>query len=193
MGHANLTNISQFFVNWLYAKGALSIADCAKALVAAGETLHASEGQYEDEEILMIGLADVVDYLALENPRRYGYTGPDGNVGPHIVPVLDVWLGNRSRLTPAIKVSLRVCESNRDDQGPHEVAADQLSEAGLEAWSAHVRGLLRSRVIYLQWVDEQAGNWDTEEYEIFDAIPWRFAKWWRTRYRDVPILSNVTH
>jgi hypothetical protein len=45
MGHANLNNISDFFIRRLYAKGTLSIRACVEGLIARGETLHASEGE----------------------------------------------------------------------------------------------------------------------------------------------------
>lgn len=64
MGHANLTNISRFFVRRLYAKGTLSIRDCRDALVAAGETLHASEGAIPDPQMLGWAVEQVVQHLA---------------------------------------------------------------------------------------------------------------------------------
>ena len=74
MGHANLTNVSTFFTRRLYAKGKLSIIECAKALAEKRETIHASEGEYEDEEMLRQGLADVILYLYdnwhIENHRK---------------------------------------------------------------------------------------------------------------------------
>lgn len=35
MGHANVSNLSQFFVRRLYAKGTLSISECVEAMTAA--------------------------------------------------------------------------------------------------------------------------------------------------------------
>ncbi len=49
MGHANLSNLSEFFIKRLYAKGVLSIHDCVVAMQAKGVKLHASEGDYEDD------------------------------------------------------------------------------------------------------------------------------------------------
>ena len=63
MGHANLTNLSHFWNRHLYAKGKLSIHDCAIAAIKKGETLHASEGEYEDEGMISFGLEFVVDHL----------------------------------------------------------------------------------------------------------------------------------
>lgn len=84
MGHANLTNISLFFNTRLYAKGKLTIAECVTALVAAGETLHASEGEYEDAYMLAIGLEDVIRFLRLDHPVDPGDTL--GEAMPVIVP-----------------------------------------------------------------------------------------------------------
>ena len=63
MGHAYLQNISEFFLRRLYAVGSMSIEDCTIALMKAGETLHASEGEYEDAEMLKMGLLDLIIFL----------------------------------------------------------------------------------------------------------------------------------
>lgn len=84
MGHANLRNISEFFVKRLYAKGKLSIADCVQGLVKAGETVHASEGAYEDEETLGMACEEVVNYL-LEYYENSGKRGRKSS--PVIEPV----------------------------------------------------------------------------------------------------------
>lgn len=63
MGHANLTNISEFFLNQLHKKGKLSICECVKVMSEAGETLHASEGEYKEDYMLAMGLEQIVAYL----------------------------------------------------------------------------------------------------------------------------------
>jgi hypothetical protein len=77
VGHANLSNLSNFFINRLYAKGSLSISECIEALQAAGETLHASEGEYDEDSMLAMGLIDIVHYLTLVGPSKHGYSGPE--------------------------------------------------------------------------------------------------------------------
>jgi hypothetical protein len=84
MGHANLSNICEFFLKRLYAKGKLSIKDCTVALVEAGETVHASEGEYEDENMLAFSLEEVVRYL-LEYWENSGSRGKKNS--PVIEPV----------------------------------------------------------------------------------------------------------
>lgn len=63
MGHAYLSNISNFFLRRLYAVGKMSIEDCTIALIKAGETLHASEGEYGDADTLKMGLIDLIIFL----------------------------------------------------------------------------------------------------------------------------------
>lgn len=70
MGHANLRNISDFFIKRLYAKGKLSIREAIDAMVEKGETLHASEGEYEEPEMLGMGLEEVVNFLRSYDIRR---------------------------------------------------------------------------------------------------------------------------
>ena len=63
MGHANLANLSEFFVKHLYAKGKLSIRECTQAMVEKKIELRASEGGYEQDYMLALGLSDVVIFL----------------------------------------------------------------------------------------------------------------------------------
>ena len=48
--------------------------------------------------------------------------------------------------------------------------------------------------MYHSW---RAGNWDDfddeKNWNAFDRIVWRFAPGWRNRYREVPLLANVTN
>ena len=78
MGHARVDNISHFFVKRLYAKGKLSIHDCTQALVKAGETVHASEGEYEEDYMLSMMLSQYIHYLTRKDPTKHGYSGPRG-------------------------------------------------------------------------------------------------------------------
>lgn len=90
MGHANLSNISRFFVKRLFAKGTLSIGECTAALEKAGEQIHASEGSYSEPYMLSTMLAEVIHYM-------YHYKGApvvelkrsDYVQYPIVVPVLD--------------------------------------------------------------------------------------------------------
>lgn len=78
MGHANVSNISEFFVKRLYAKGSLSMKECVEAMKTAGVTLRASEGEYEDEDMLALGLEQVVDFLrTAQQPYDSPVIAPD--------------------------------------------------------------------------------------------------------------------
>lgn len=64
MGHANLENISNFFLRMLGEDQVLvSINDCVKALQEAGETFYDSEGDYNEEYMLAASLEGVVEHL----------------------------------------------------------------------------------------------------------------------------------
>ena len=114
MGHANLTNISQFFVRRLYAKGPMSITQIVQALAAAGETLHASEGEYDDDGTIGMGVMDVICYLTKENPSQHDYSGPNGG-GPWIVPILTAWHGGKRLVTGLTRRML-----NEIEKGDHD-------------------------------------------------------------------------
>lgn len=81
MGHANVKNLSQFFVRRLYAKGTLSISKATKLAVKAGETVHASEGEYDDEGTVGMCMSAIVHALA-----SYHEDLVEGSWGPIIVP-----------------------------------------------------------------------------------------------------------
>lgn len=197
MGHANLLNISEFFINRLYAKGSLSIDQCADALVAAGETLHASEGEYDDKDMLAMGLIDIVNYLSRTDPSRHGFSGPKAG-GPWIIPDLNVWYGKVKDVSPLARDLLDACSQYELDPVRYAVAADKLEEDGHTQWAEKVRVAGRRAEVFSQWISDQNSHWDsnedgTGEYDVFEEIPWRFAPGWRKRYREVPRLSNVTH
>ena len=86
MGHAYVSNLGAFFVKRLYALGELSIKDAAIAAVKAGETLHASEGAYEDEAMVAQGLSEVVSSLIWPE-TEVSKDGIKATV-PELVPVL---------------------------------------------------------------------------------------------------------
>jgi len=94
MGHANLSNLSDFFVKRLFAKGKLSINDCVQAMLKKGETYNASECAYEEESMLSMGTEEAVSFLR-EFDAPPGNTVLDKMVsavdgkftGPIIVPV----------------------------------------------------------------------------------------------------------
>ena len=81
MGHANVRNLSDFFVRRLYAKGKLSLKEVAEAAAKAGVKLHASEGLNEEPEALAIGFEAVIEFL--HQPECSCCESPDG---PIIVP-----------------------------------------------------------------------------------------------------------
>ena len=198
MGHANVSNLSDFFIRRLYAGGTLSVAECVQALRAKGEALHASEGDYEDDAMLAMGLEQIVHYLSCQNPEAHGYSGPRGG-GPWIVPVLTVWLGKKSAVSREARRLLEACDRAPHDEHLHAVAADKLEEEGHADWALGVRTLPRKRAVYAQWQANDTDKWDCGddgaggEYGLFDSIRWRFAAGWRSRYRDVPRLSHITN
>lgn len=63
MGHAYLSNISNFFLKRLYAVGKMSITDAIIALQKAGETLHTANGEYSDVDDLQMGVLDLIIFL----------------------------------------------------------------------------------------------------------------------------------
>jgi hypothetical protein len=85
MGHANVANLSEFFVKRLYAKGKLSIREAVKKLQEKGETLHAGEGEISEDYALAMGLEDVIRYLLSYHETKVG-TGKR-KLNPVIEPV----------------------------------------------------------------------------------------------------------
>ena len=63
MGHANLSNLSEFFIRRLYAKGKLSVQEATDAAIAKNEKLSASEGDYEDSYMVSFGFEQIVEFL----------------------------------------------------------------------------------------------------------------------------------
>src|SRR5262249_43324043 len=99
----------------------------------------------------------------------------------------------RMRLSRDCCRLLLACDGSPDDEAIHAVAADRLEEEGQPAWGLYVRTLPRKRFLYDQWDLAGVKDWEPEQYEVFDSILWRFADTWRSRYREVPLLGNVTH
>ena len=62
MGHASLGNLRKVFTRRIFAKGRVSVAECIKIAQNTGETVHASEGDYEDEGTVGAMFGEVVGY-----------------------------------------------------------------------------------------------------------------------------------
>jgi hypothetical protein len=195
MGHANLSNLSRFFVHRLYAKGKLSIADCVQAMLKARETLHASEGEYEDEGMLSFGLTEIVNSLSEDGCYKLWRPRPDG---PWIVPHLTSWHGGRRAVTPLTRTMLDEIENGSNDELTASASADRLEEEGFVEWGAAVRVLPAQRKAFAEWKADEIDEWDAvmsdgSEYETFDSIQWKFAPGWRVKYREIPLLGNITN
>lgn len=90
MGHANLSNISRFFIRRLYAKGTLSMGECVTAMEKAGEQVHASEGCYSETYMLAAMLNQVVNWMYHHRwPPVVAMKRPDAVQYPIVIPVLD--------------------------------------------------------------------------------------------------------
>jgi hypothetical protein len=75
MGHANLRNLSTFFLDQLNEHGKMSVARCTELAVEAGLYVSASEGRYYEDYMIATSLMEVVDHL-------WNYPGSRG--GPAI-------------------------------------------------------------------------------------------------------------
>ena len=62
MGHAHLGNISHFVIRSLYAKGQVSMDDILQQMHRKGETLRASEGEYDDYGTMGSGVEEVIGF-----------------------------------------------------------------------------------------------------------------------------------
>jgi len=63
MGHAYVRNLSDFVVEELHARGELSFSETVQLALERGLTLNASEGAYDDEGSLKLGLTCVFSWL----------------------------------------------------------------------------------------------------------------------------------
>jgi hypothetical protein len=125
MGHANVKNLSEFFVRRLYAKGRLSLREALKVAMKKGLTLNASEGAYDDEGMVGMGLEVVVMWLHWE------------------------------------KKVIEPC---------HPLTPRQ--QRAITRWDP----------------DEHEEDPESDDYKAFDSIAWRFAKGWRRKYPELPLL-----
>lgn len=201
MGHANLTNLSEIYINLLYAKGKLSIRDAIEAAVRRHETLHASEGEYDDDGTLGMGFMDIVAFLSSEDGRDY--SGGDGPwPGPFIVPDWVSWkpprgvrLGSTATaMTRRIRGILEThINLSWEERELFRVAADAIQDEGHEVWAERLRRHPGEYQAYALWKCDSDEYHDGDHWEAFDCIPWRFTPGWRNRYRDVPRLGHVTH
>jgi hypothetical protein len=139
MGHANYTNLSKVFVQRLYAKGKITIADAMRAAQKKRETIHASEGQYVDEDMLSEAMGEIAFFLLEPHRKKH-----------------------QVKATPVIEVAGEL--------------SDELQR------------------IYDDWIANEIDEWEVEQYELLDGIPFKFAPGWRKEYpNNIPLLSNVTH
>jgi hypothetical protein len=85
MGHANLTNISVFFIDQLVEKRTVTIREVVSGLRKAKEAVHASEGLLTDRSMLGYSVENVVGFLL----ERHGTTArtPERKKKPVIEPV----------------------------------------------------------------------------------------------------------
>jgi hypothetical protein len=74
MGHANVKNLSELTIKHVYAKGRVSIADLTAHAIKTDETIHASEGEYEDEWMLREIFGTLIDFYL--HDHRYTPRGP---------------------------------------------------------------------------------------------------------------------
>lgn len=195
MGHANYTNLCQMFVKLLYAKGVVTIGDAVATADRRKERLHASEGEY-DGESGMVGLAleEYCSFISISEfayARRYwGWQGRWD--GPFIVADLTLEVAKPKGFVPDSDYRALVAGMGMLDETRHGVLADFVQERGWDRWSDHIRILPSLRQHYEAWRDMEIDT-SSEQWELTDKIPWRFVRRWRNRYREVPILSNVTH
>lgn len=119
MGHATVTNITERFLKQMVSKGSVSMAEVADDLVRRGETLSASECDYDERYMLLFGLEQVVDWY-----RRIDSLGQPFNE-PVIIP---------HELTPAQQQMLLEWDTDQ--------AADDRSWT--DAWTEERQALLDS-------------------------------------------------
>ncbi len=206
MGHANVSNLSALFINLLYAKGRVSIDDAVTVAMKRGETVHASEAEYEDDGMLAMALNDVVAHLTHKTGSGYSHGGKWE--GPWIEPEFyhHSFSYNRKRTpeTDTMKELLRqCCEAHHmrpfgnvldHDENLFGVCADAIQDAGDDEWAWRVRTFPRQ---CRAWRMHELEAWkffdDDANWKAFDAIKWMFREGWRKRYRDIPRLASVSH
>lgn len=197
MGHANLSNLSDLWINLLYARGKLTIGQAVAVAERRGETLHASEGEYDaDSGMVGMGLEQCCAFLLCDARSACSYWGWSGPWnGPFIETVFepDCWMPKRFRPDDTLTKLLRACREDPGSVDMHGIAGDRIEEAGFPDWAAFVRDLPRLREVYRKWHEEEGYSDFEDEWEIVDRIPWRFCKGKRAGYRDIPRLANITN
>jgi hypothetical protein len=197
VGHANLSNLSDLWIDLLYAKGKLTIGQAVAVAERRGETLHASEGEYDaDSGMVGMGLEQCCAFLlcdARSARDRWGWRGTWD--GPFIEPILEVdcWKPRRFRPDVTLAKLLWSCQQDPSSGVAHAAAGDKIEEDGFPEWAAFVRELPRLCEVYGKWHEEEGYADFEDEWEILDRIPWRFCKGKRTGYRDIPRLANITN
>lgn len=205
MGHANLSNLSDLFVNLLYAKGRLSIDDAVTAAVKRKEAVRASEGPHADEGTLATAFNDVVAHLTDPTGRGYFHNGPwEGPwVEPEFLKYAFSYNANRIPESDTVTNLLRQCSvayvqrafgNVLPDEALFGVCADAIQDLGDDAWALRVRSFPRQ---YWVWRMRALKKWDVFDEEVnwkaFDSTKWVFCAGWRRRYKEIPRLSDVTH
>lgn len=197
MGHANLSNLSDLWINLLYAKGKLTIGQAVEVAEKRGETLHASEGEYDaDSGMVGMGLEQCCAFLlcdAWSALREWGWSGTWE--GPFIEPILDVTgrMPKHFRPDGTLAKLLLACREQPADEAIHGATGDKIEEDGFPEWVAFVRDLPRLREVYRKWREEEGYSDSEDEWQTLDRIPWRFCRGKRTGYRDIPRLANITN
>lgn len=168
MGHANVSNLSKFFIRRLYAKGQLSIERCVIALLAKGEVLHASEGNYDEPEMLAYALEEIVNYYVKES---------------WIQPVLYM----PDPIDEESRMMLEIVENNEDDLDQLSITADKFEELKDDVNANYLRQMRVWKIWQKNFLDDSA------DILVFDSIPWQFKMGVRKRYREIPLLSNISN
>lgn len=87
MGHANVKNLSEFFVRQIRARGGISLREAIRGAVAHGLTLNASEGPYDDAGMIGMGLEVVAAWMYEDQ----GIIEPCHPLMPSQKAALDAW------------------------------------------------------------------------------------------------------
>jgi hypothetical protein len=195
MGHANYGNLCDMWINLLYAKGRLTIGYAVEIAGRRGETLHASEGQY-DADSGMVGQAieEYCAFLTVDSQRlaRQSWGWNRQWEGPFVEPILNAFaMAPKGQRLSVWRNLMQSLSDNPDDVSSHAIVADRIREEDLHEWATYVEELPKLRAAYERW--NSGEDEDDENWETVDRIPWRFCKGKRMQYRDVPRLGNVTH
>ncbi len=205
MGHANLSNLSEMFINLLYAKGRLTIGQAIETAVRRKEALHASEGEYDDDGTLGIGFMDIIHLLNSRSGKDYSGVSPTNRwQGPWVIPDWNVCKPPKGAvLTDTAKNLLKQCRKVDvayipvcpvwEQRSLFAVCANAVQEAGNEEWAELIRSFPKRYRAYAMWDSDDDEYYNGDAWEDFDKIRWVFAPGWRKRYKEVPRLGSVTH